>query len=149
MRVALSFLLIAIIISGCSGSFGFGPTPTPDPCSPTEIKKYIDSIDDVSRRFDDALQLALSTSRISLSPVVADLQTIRRDAEDLEVPECAIDAKGWLILYIDTTIEAFLNFMAQEPDSQVQSKFKLASQYLLSYQEALAEMQSLQKTATP
>lgn len=134
-------ILISIAVSSCAGTSPFGgPTQTPDPCSASELVKYAEAIEDVSRRFDDAYNLANNTSRMSLSPVIGDLQEIRRDAQDLDVPRCALDTKTNLVNYMDAIIDAFLAFLAQEPDSVVSGRFSTASNYYGKYLKALGEM---------
>ncbi len=137
----LALPLIAIALVGCSGLIG-GPTPTPDPCSAGEIERYLDAIRDVSRRFDDAVALANTTPRGSLPPVIADLQEIRRDAEDLDVPGCADKAKNALVRYMDGIVDAFLLFLGNRPDSDVNEAFTEATDLLDAYLEAIAEVSS-------
>ena len=138
--VSLS-ILISFLISSCGGtSAPSGPTQTPDPCSPTEVQKYIDAIDDVERRFDDAYTLANSTARGSLSPVIGELQAIRRDAEDLDVPSCAEKARDNLVIYMDAVIEGFLLFLSNESDEKVGSQFITANTYFKNYLNSLANL---------
>jgi len=136
----LVLVLLSALMAGCSGSPFGGPTPTPDPCSPSEINKYLDAIRDVSRRFGDAHTLASNTPRMSLPPVISDLQAIRRDAEDLEVPDCAVKAKQALVAYMNAVIDAFTAFLGQEPDSAVSAAFDEASELLAKYLEEMSRL---------
>jgi hypothetical protein len=116
-------LLMGVLSIGCS----------PDPCSPGEIEQHLDAITDVSRRFDGAVTLADGTPRMSLPTVIADLMAIRREADDLAVPPCAIDAKNLLAARMDATIDAFIAYLGQKPDEEVATAFEEAEQLLAEY----------------
>jgi hypothetical protein len=57
-------------------------TVTPDLCAPENIRAEVDKIHRHMREFDDASTLAASIPREQLSGPTADLQKIRREAED-------------------------------------------------------------------
>jgi hypothetical protein len=67
---------------------------------------------------------------MSLAPVIADLQAIRRDAQDLAVPTCAAAARDALATYMDATFDAFVAFLGQKPDEEVSKAFEDAKQLL-------------------
>ena len=139
-KCLLVLSLLCALIVGCAGGSLGGPTPTPDPCSPTEIDKYLDAIRDVSRRFDDASMLANNTPRMSLPPVISDMQVIRRQAEDLKVPDCAATAKGVLVRYMNAVIDAFTAFLGQESDSAVSAHFDTASTLMDRYLDEMSRL---------
>lgn len=101
-------------------------TPTPLPCA-VQMISFMGELNKVASRWDDARSLAASTSRIALSPVVSQLQDIRRQADGLQPPDCAAYVKLYLVEYMDNTIEAFILFMGDAPDNKIESKFKSAS----------------------
>jgi type II secretory pathway pseudopilin PulG len=72
------------------------------------------ALDSLLARWDDAVKLASTTSRISLPVQVAALQDIRRDASALTVPPCMDEAKVHLVNSMQATIDAFMAFMANE-----------------------------------
>jgi hypothetical protein len=113
-------------------------TPTPDECSPDS--EHIEALRDVEERFADAVSLAGSTPRISLSEPIANLQEIRRDAEDLEVPSCLEDAHAQLIEYMDAYVEAYLSFLSDADDAIVQVLFRMGD---TAYNEYAAELNAL------
>jgi hypothetical protein len=133
VRAAGLAAAILVFLTSCSAATIGGPTPTPDPCSAGEIKRYAEAIRDVSREFADAYTVATSAPRMSLAPVIQDLQAIRREAEDLEVPECAAPAKDALIAYMNVAIEAFTAFMSQKSDRHVATVFERANALLDDY----------------
>lgn len=148
-RTVLVFAIIiaSVLINGCSSlSMIGGPTPTPDKCSPQAVGEYYDAINHVGRRFSDALDLADTTPRMNLPSVISDLQAIRRDAEDLDVPPCAEKAKQALVSFMDKSIDGFLAFLGQKPDAVVNAAFDEASKAMDNY---LTELLTLEGMITP
>lgn len=78
------------------------------------LQESNNAIDDVFARWTDAVNVADSTSRISLSGPVSTLQTIRRDAQAITVAPCMDAAKASLISSMDNTIRGFLEFMTNQ-----------------------------------
>lgn len=72
------------------------------------------AVDDLVARWEDAIKLASTTSRISLSGPVASLQSIKRDAEQLTVPPCLDQGKVELVRSMSSTEKGFLVFMRNE-----------------------------------
>lgn len=105
------------------------PTPTAVPCS-VQAAEFVADLEEYFDDWDDTVNLAESTSRIALSPVVSDLQALRREISDLDPPACAGDILAPYIEYTDYTIAGFLNFMENEPDARVASYFDVANRWL-------------------
>src|SRR5687768_4616990 len=57
-------------------------TTTPDVCSAESIRAEVDKVHKHMREFDDAATLAANVPREQLSGPIADLQRIRREAEE-------------------------------------------------------------------
>jgi len=95
-------LFVSLVLSACSNEPNPTPTKTftpttapvltatttstPDPCAPENISDGVEQIHRLMREFDDASMLASNTPLDQLNPTIANLQRIRRDAEDLHVP---------------------------------------------------------------
>lgn len=104
----------------------------PDPLA-TSLK----SVDDTYARWQDARNVAGSTSRMALSGPLATLQAIRRDAKELTVPPCLERGKTELISGMDFTIDGILVFMqnpAKLGDVLAQEKFESASKHYEAFQ---------------
>jgi hypothetical protein len=95
-------------------------------CSTEDAKLIKQELDPIIERFDDASSRGQSTSRIALSPVIGEMQEIRRDLGALELPPCAEKALKLSIRYMDRTIDGYLAFLGDEPDTTVESNFDLA-----------------------
>lgn len=109
------------------------PTETPEPTStprptPRPTRKplvacttlhpaFVDALDEVAFEWDDAVDIAVSTSRMNLAGPVGELQSIRRDvARWDEVPTCGEDAHIALLVHMETTIDVMLEFMTADDD---------------------------------
>src|SRR6188474_1759405 len=99
-----SMFILTMLMAGCRGNQQ-PPTPiisedtatpiptstiattaTPDLCASDNIQAEVDRVHRHMREFDDASILASSVPRDQLSSSIADLQRIRREAEDETVP---------------------------------------------------------------
>jgi len=88
------------------------PTATPDPCAPENLQEAIIPVDRLMREFDDASLLAQNTPLGDLLlPAIADLQRIRRDAEDQEIPLCLLDLKSYQVAHMNTVIDVLIGFL--------------------------------------
>lgn len=111
MKQAL-ILVLFFLLTGCA----FG-----QPCS-VQSAEFLAKLQEIAVRWDDANNIAGSSSRISLGPAVATLQEIRREANTLAPPECAKNIQALFVAYMDAAIKYYLSFMAQEPDEEVSTQ---------------------------
>ncbi len=126
------FLLIAIsvLIAGCQNTY----------CPPDEAEASIAELKLIAEEWDDALFLARSTPRMSLSGPIGELQQIRRNVSNLDVPECLEKSRKSLELGMYSAIEGMLAFMGQESDESVSKYFKLYNKQLDDYLEEIKEV---------
>lgn len=155
--VTLALCLLAVAaLAACGTPFGADAAPTPIPvCSTKDGKKVYDLVKQYAQEWDDADKLAGSTSRIALAPQVAQLQCIRRDVQAQEYPPCGQDAQTKLVAMMDLTIQGYIDFLAQKPDSVVQISLQAADAAQLDFLNALASLSgaspspAASPTATP
>lgn len=76
-----------------------------------EYDKAIESLDAIYSRWTDAATLADSTARIALSGPVGTLQSIKREAENLIIPECLTAGRASLVDGMNSIIQGFILFM--------------------------------------
>ncbi len=125
-----------------------GPTIMPTPPRASEIcqsvtQDYFAEIQPLLEDWQDTVEVANSTSRIALSPVVQDMQAIRRDIADVPVPDCAQDASGLLLIGLGDVVDSFLDFMADsETDSAIAQSMNMG---LLEMTAAIDQLTSLTK----
>lgn len=104
------------------------PTPTPTPDCRDEILAYKkETLFPILDEWQDAYDLASSSSRIALGPPVAMLQEINRRLKRIEPSKCALTKHLFFIQATDIVIDGFLAFMANKPDSEVQAHFETAA----------------------
>lgn len=143
--------LAAAMVFGCLGAFALlyvtadfpvetsGPvqpaaTPTPRPTNTPTVPRvsrlcqsqtadYLAQLEPILDEWQDAVEVANSTARIALSPMVRDLQRIQRDVEDVPAPDCARHGSSRLIGGMDSIVDAFIAFMGEEAESVVSYKF--------------------------
>jgi hypothetical protein len=63
------------------------------------------------REFDDASTLASNVPQAQLSSSISDLQRIRREADDEQIPACLTDLKTYQITHMNAVINTLLAFM--------------------------------------
>jgi hypothetical protein len=129
----LSMLVFAIVLAGCGGNVpatstntNTEPSPvvsTQEPVSTTVVSTAVDlclspqieaeaqKVQKHMREFDDASVLASSVPQAQLSTSIADLQRIRREADDEPVPPCLVALKGYQIGHMNSVINTLLAFI--------------------------------------
>ncbi len=100
-------------------------------------------------QFDDIGKRAGATARISLSPVVGQMQDVRRAYSNLAAPPCAQKYQSILVSVMDDEIQGYLDFMAQKPDAQVSSSFVSAKVGIANAEAELETVHALMGTPTP
>jgi hypothetical protein len=130
----LSMLVFAIVLSGCGGNVPATSTnvdaptaaatqepassavasvgsPTADLCVSPQIEAEAQKVQKHMREFDDASILASSVPQAQLSTSIADLQRIRREADDEVIPACLTDLKNYQLSHMNSVINTLLAFM--------------------------------------
>jgi hypothetical protein len=112
-------------------------TGTLDPCSMPQLETEVNEVHGHMREFDDASALAGSIPREQLSASIADLQRIRREAQDEQIPACLTQLREIQVLHMNTVIETLLAFMRGTDQQTLDQGISLArqqhDQYLLEY----------------
>jgi Bacterial SH3 domain len=105
------------------------------------------------REFDDASLLASNTPVAQLNPSIADLQRIRREAEDQQVPSCLTTLKQYQLAHMNTVINTMLYMLSyQGSDTETEALnqgIALARQQHDQYILELANVLGLTVVAAP
>lgn len=127
LLILLPALILTMLVAGCGSSVVTPesvPTTTdtvmptltismtPDLCASENIKTEVDKVHRHMREFDDAAALAASMPREQLSTPIANLQKIRRDAEDELIPPCLASLKDYEILHMNSVINTLIAFLS-------------------------------------
>jgi hypothetical protein len=118
-------------------------TVTPDPCSPSQIEAEVQKVHRHMREFDDASILASSTPRDQLSGSIADLQRIRREAEDETIPACLTNLKAYQVQHMNSVISTLISFMGGADQNSLDQGISLARQQHDQYTLELARVLGL------
>lgn len=102
------------------------PVPIAQPTLTCDPSPFLQASRSSIDQFDDSSKRASASPRISLSPVVGEMQDIRRTFTALVAPACAQRYQTLVGQAMEAEINGFLSFMKQDPDSTVQSKFSIA-----------------------
>ena len=122
---------------------------TPDPCAPENIRTEIESVHKLMREFDDASLLASNTPLDQLNPTIADLQRIRRDAEDQDAPACLMNLIQFQLAHMNTVINTLLGFLSGADQEALNQGIALARQQHDQYTLELATLLGLTVVAPP
>ena len=115
-------------------------TNTPDPCASENIEAEVQKIHAYMREFDDASTLAASRPRQELAASIADLQRIRREAEDQVTPSCLAALKTHQVSHMNTVINTLVAFMGGADQAAVDQGIALARDQHDQYTLELARL---------
>ena len=174
LTLLLTLTLIATFIISACGSSEQGPTRTPKPtktakatepalpptatlevdlCAPENLQAEVEKVHKLMREFDDASLLASNTPIEQLNPSIADLQRIRRDAEDQPIPSCMATLKQYQLAHMNTVISTMLfmlSFQGTDAETEALNQgIALARQQHDQYVLELANALGLTVVAAP
>jgi hypothetical protein len=89
------------------------------PCGVARVEESSHTLSNQFQVFNDAFDIAKRTSRIALSGPIAEIQKIKRDTEEIQVPACLEPAKRELMTSIEKSLDGFQAFLAEEADARV------------------------------
>jgi hypothetical protein len=118
-------------------------TSTPDPCAPGQIESQVQKVHKHMREFDDASILASNMPREQLSGSIADLQRIRREAEDETIPICLTNLKTFQVQHMNSVINTLISFMGGADQASLDKGISLARQQHDQYTLELARVLGL------
>ena len=95
------------------------------------------------REFDDAAILASNVPRDQLSGSIANLQRIRREAEDEMIPSCLVKLKEYQIQHMNLVIGTLIAFMGGSNQQVLDQGIAIARQQHDQYVLELARVLGL------
>lgn len=111
-------------------------------CVNEDEKVAADVIKSHLAKWDDRIELAHSTSRINLPPVIRELQDIKREVESEKWGECAKPGVDSLVSSMNYEIEGFIKFLDSDtPDSIIQGKMENAALKMEEFKEIYPTLQ--------
>ena len=158
----ISILGLTILLAGCGGTPAvipagtdtkqvmspiaestLVPSSTPDPCSPEQIEAEVQKVHGHMREFDDASILASNLPLQDLSDPIANLQRIRREAEDEQIPPCLTNLKKYQIAHMNTVIGTLVAFLGGADKNTLEKNILIAREQHDQYTLELARLLGL------
>jgi hypothetical protein len=118
-------------------------TPGSDACAPGKLPAEVERVNNLMRAFDDWSSLALNTPKQGLSDVISNLQSIRRQAQDLAIPECLQKLKQYQLSHMETVINTLLAFLSSSDSVLVNQGILLARSQHDQYNQEYARLLGL------
>jgi hypothetical protein len=133
-----------------------GITSTPDPCAKANLPAGIQKLDDITNQFDDASAIVSnmlsSITADQLGSDIATLQSIRRAAEDEDVPSCLANLKDLQLGHMNTVIDTLLLILGHGDknviNQGVAQSNQLSQQYVIEKARLLGILTIIPETAT-
>ena len=115
---ALVLLITLLIFVGCG-----------NPYTSNQSKEYLSQSSKPYSNFMEKYMLANSTPRMSLTPIITEMQNYKIEFNEIETPKKNDElgeAKELCIQGMDYIIQGFIAFQSQEDDNEVTSYFQVA-----------------------
>jgi hypothetical protein len=112
-------------------------------CAPENISAEINRTNQMMRAFDDWSQIAISTPKDKLQTVIANLQAIRRQAQDNQVSGCLLKLQEIQLLHMETVINTLLSFLSGSDTTLVNQGIALARSQHDQYNVELAVLMGI------
>lgn len=128
-------------------------SPTIDPCAPQYQRVLAERAHSHMREFDDAANLAANLNTEALPAAIAELQRIRRAAEDEPLPGCLAQLKQLQVAHMNVVINTLMGMLSQSSPEDLQKGILAARQlhdeYTLELGRAYGVTFVVEPTATP
>lgn len=118
-------------------------SPTTDPCSTELIEAEVQEVHNHMREFDDASFLASNLPREQLEDSIANLQRIRRQAEDEQIAACLTDLKKYQVEHMNSVINTLVAFMGGTSQEALEQSISAAREQHDQYTLELARLLGL------
>ncbi len=143
--ISILVIILSIVLSGCEKTVD----EVTDPCAADAVAEAMKPITWQMHKFDDTTGVAGITPQQSLVVPVLELQKIRRDLEELEVPECLLTLQQAGINYMNSAITYLGMFMASVAQENVQSAITSSQNLRLVYESERARLLGKELVISP
>jgi hypothetical protein len=155
----ISVIFFSLVLSACSGSAtpvtpAAPATATVDPCLPQYARTIAQKMHSHMREFGDASTLASALTTDKLPSAIAEMQRIRRAAQDEPAPStCLGKLKELEVTHMNVVINIFLAMLNGEKSENLQTGIENARKLNDAYTQELASVLGVtlvpQPTITP
>jgi hypothetical protein len=109
-------------------------------CPRKETQAYLDATEGNLQAFSDLVQRADSTARIALSPLVGEMQALRRDQQDTEVVPCVEEIQKKVLFGMQSFVDAFLDFMSDTESPTIAQKFGWGAEAFIDARQLIEDL---------
>jgi hypothetical protein len=135
--------LIIFVIFVCAAFSGLGAWYYFDgPCGTKKVEQAVIQMDDLLNKWVDAENIAGSAPRISLAGPISNLQSIRTEFSNLEVPVCMEKSKSELLSGMENALQGYIAFLGQESDYTVGGYFDEATTHTKNFTDLMKEVEA-------
>jgi hypothetical protein len=150
MKKNILFTIIIIVVSAlvltaCGDNDQSASIP--DPCLLENMDDTLSPVHDLMREFDDTTYVATITNQANLTEPILLLQDVRRRAERLDIPACAVTLQQAAVNYMNSVIGYLGLFMAGAEHDQISATINDSQTLRLTYENENARL--LGTTYTP
>jgi len=123
------------------------PNQAQDPCAAESLSAAVEEVNGLMREFDETSQLPSNLDAGKVPDIVSNLQRIRRDAEDLQIPTCLEALKTHQLDHMNLTIQTLIAFVGAADQQALNDGLEKARQEHDLYSIEMARL--LGVTLTP
>jgi hypothetical protein len=140
---ALGVLVIfSLILCGCDAVYSRLPARFQPACS-SQSAEFTANTSDILGRWHHTVAVAEGTSRNALLEPLTELQDLRKEAGELEAPECGLPVKQAMLEYMDYTVDGFLASMGQvASDAKIATLMLSSRMWRQSFESALEDLRA-------
>jgi hypothetical protein len=92
-----------------------------DPCSAENLPTTVQAVNDLMREFDEASAQVSNTPGQQLPEIISNLQRIRRNAEDTQIPACLGQLKTHQLNHMNLLIQTLIAFVGGASKEELQA----------------------------
>lgn len=124
-RKKLIYIIIFLIVfsASCTSS----PKSTAVSCESEAVNAYIEELSVQLENFDAAFDMERATSRQDVDVMLQNLQNVFQSVKLLNPPECAIYLQEYVLVSMQTEIDALVSYYSEDSDVIVSRKMEVSN----------------------
>jgi len=124
-RKKLIYIIIVLIVfsASCTSS----PKQIGVSCETEAVNTYIEELSVQLENFDAAFDMERATSRQDVDGMLQNLQNIFQSVGLLNPPECAVYLQEYVLVSMQTEIDALISYFSEDSDAIVNRKMEVSS----------------------
>jgi predicted small lipoprotein YifL len=151
LRMLFSSIVIVLLTAGIAACGSKGPTaensqaaatttPTPDRCAPANVPAEFAKVTRLMRSFDEVSVVAQVTPNQQLAVMLLEMNRIRDEATDQEVPPCLDSLKGEKVKFMNAVVATMTNFLGGASGQPLQQRILASRNQRTNYEIELGKL---------